>query len=100
IIVSIALWGGPFVSRRVQGGVGRRDTGVDRGVEQRLLDVAPFELVCEAGARGQAKPLPASHRRGDGENEQSASAHVEARPRPDRAPRESRDQILKRLTGL
>src|SRR4029453_17167262 len=50
-------------------GVGRRYAGVDRGLQQHLLDVGPFEAGREAGAQVQAELLPPRERSRDREHE-------------------------------
>ena len=79
----------------VKGGVGGRHAGVDGDLQQDLLEIARFELVRETGADVQAELLQAAERSRGGQHEQSARAVIQAGPRPDRAPRVARDQLLK-----
>src|SRR4051812_1536452 len=91
-----ALWDRPLFGRGVKRGVRRRHAGVDGGLQQRLLEVAPFEILRQPGSRVQAELFPSPHCGSDGEHQQPARADVETGTRPDGAPGKARDQILKR----
>src|SRR4029079_3682699 len=74
--------------------VGRRDTAVDGALEQHLLDVVPRHA--DPARRPQVElELPlAAERHHRGQRDQAARAPVEARPRPDLAPRVPGEELL------
>src|SRR5688500_16784688 len=83
-----------FLGGDVKRGVGGRHARIHRKLKEHFLDVARFELARETGSEVQPEFFPAAERGGGREHEQPPRAMAQPGPGPDRAPRESRDQIL------
>src|SRR5215213_5393198 len=72
----------------------RRHAAVDRALEQHLFELILLEAVAQGRAHMHAQLLEAAGRDQRGERDGAASAAVEARSRPDLAPRVAGDQVL------
>src|ERR1700730_6975312 len=75
-------------------GVGRRNSGINRGLQERFLQITELQFMHQTTAYVQAKFFPSSQRGSDSEREQPARATIQARPRPDCSPGIACDQIL------
>ena len=80
--------------RDVKCGVRRGHSGVDRQLQQHLLQIALFELVRQACPDVQPELLPAPERGRRREHQKTARTVIEARPRPDPSPGKPGDQLL------
>src|SRR3984957_4319734 len=84
-----------LLARDVKTGVRRRNTRIDRSLQQRFLQVAGFQFVDQAGTHMQSEFFPSPHRSHRGQHQQTPRPSIQTGPCPNRSPRVSSNQFLK-----
>src|SRR3569833_693956 len=78
----------------MESGVGCGHSRINRGLHQNLFEIARFEFVMQSRSYMQTKLFPPSGRAGNREHEQAPRSPIETGTRPEKAPREARNQLL------
>src|SRR4249919_650860 len=84
----------------MESGVGGRNTGINRALQEHFLDLVARYAIVERGAHVQLELVAAVQRDHQAERQEAAGVARKARPRPDLAPRVARDEVLELVVEL